>query len=33
MITEELALGHNVSHKGIELDKGRVELIEQLTLP
>ena len=33
MITEEISLGHKVSHNCIGLDKGRVELIEQLTLP
>lgn len=33
MITEETVLGYKVSNKGIELDKGRIELIEQLSLP
>lgn len=33
IIQEGILLGHKISHKGIEVDKAKVETIEKLTLP
>jgi len=32
MVTEGIVLGHKISHKGIELDKSKVDVIEKLPL-
>jgi hypothetical protein len=33
MVREEIVLGHKISKKGIEVDKEKIEVIEQLPLP
>ena len=33
MVHEGIVLGHKISHKGIEFDKAKVEVIEKLLLP
>jgi hypothetical protein len=33
MAREGMALGHKISEKGIEVDKAKIEVIEQLSPP
>jgi hypothetical protein len=33
MIREGIVLGHKISEKGIEVDKAKIEVIEQLPPP
>jgi hypothetical protein len=33
IVREEIVLGHKISEKGIEVDKAKIEVIEQLPLP
>ncbi|KAL4311744.1 hypothetical protein GQ457_01G025110 [Hibiscus cannabinus] len=33
MVTEGIVLGHKISHKGIEVDKAKIEVIEKLPPP
>jgi hypothetical protein len=33
MVREGIVLGHKISEKGIEVDKVKIEVIEQLLLP
>jgi hypothetical protein len=33
MVREGIVLGHKISEKGIEVDKAKIEVIEQLLLP
>ena len=33
MVREGIVLGHKISHKGIEVNKTKVEVIEKLPLP
>jgi hypothetical protein len=33
MVREGNALGHKISKKGIEVDKAKIEVIEQLSAP
>jgi hypothetical protein len=33
MVREGIALGHKISQKGIEVDKAKIEVIEQLPPP
>jgi hypothetical protein len=33
MVREGIVLGHKISEKGIEVDKAKIEVIEQLPLP
>jgi hypothetical protein len=33
MVREEIVLGHKISEKGIEVDKAKTEIIEQLPPP
>jgi hypothetical protein len=33
MVKEGIVLGHKISEKGIEVDKVKIEVIEQLSLP
>jgi len=33
MVTEGIVLGHKISHKGLEVDKAKVEVIEKLPPP
>ena len=33
MVREGIVLGHLVSERGIEVDKAKIEVIEQLPLP
>jgi hypothetical protein len=33
MVREEIVLGHKILEKGIEVDKAKIEVIEQLPLP
>ena len=32
-VKEGIVLGHKIAHKGIEVDKGMVEVIDKLPLP
>jgi hypothetical protein len=33
MVRERIVLGHRISEKGIEVDKAKIEVIEQLPPP
>ena len=33
MVQEGIVLGHKISHKGIEVDKAKIEIIENLQPP
>ena len=33
MVTEGIVLGHNISERGMEVDKAKVEIIEKLPQP
>ena len=33
MVREGIVLGHRVSERGIEVDKAKIDVIEQLPLP
>jgi hypothetical protein len=33
MVTEGIVLGHRVSERGIEVDRAKIEVIEQLPPP